>query len=73
MANKQTIVNDIRKTYGNMLNIQKATKACGYKDRRATIKFLDGLPRCDMGKEKKYLAIDIAQRIYERQTAGEAS
>ena len=65
MAEKQAIINDIRKNYGNMLNIQQATAALGYKDRRAALKFLDGVPSCDMGKEKKYLAIDIGRRIFD--------
>lgn len=66
MNDKQSIINDIRKNYGNMLNVSKATKALGFKDRRATTKFLEGLPVCNMGKEKKYLARDIGGRIYER-------
>lgn len=66
MADKLAIIKDIRKNYGNMLNIQQATAALGYKDRKATKKFLEGVPTCDMGKEKKYLAIDVARRIVER-------
>ena len=66
MASKQAIIDDIRKNYGNMLNIRQATEALGFKDRKATVKFLDGVPACNMGKEKKYLAIDIARRIYDR-------
>lgn len=67
-VDKQTIINDIRKNYGNMLNIQQATAALGFKDRRAALRFLDGIPCCDMGKERKYLAIDIGRRIYDRMT-----
>lgn len=67
-ADKQTIINDIRKNYGNMLNIQQATVALGFKDRRAAVRFLEGIPSCDMGKERKYLAIDIGRRIYDRMT-----
>lgn len=61
---KQEIIDDLRKHYGNMLNIQQATAALGYKDREATKKFLAGLPIVDMGKEKKYMAIDIGRRLY---------
>ncbi len=67
MATKQEIVADIRKNYGNALNIEKLTEALGYKDRRAAKKFMSGLPPIDMGKEKKWLAIDIGRRVYERQ------
>jgi len=66
MATKQEIINDIRKTYGNMLNIQQVTAALGFKDRKATLRFMDGVPACNMGKEKKYLAIDLGKRIYDK-------
>ncbi len=66
MATKQGIVNDIRQNYGVMLNVTEATKALGFSDKRAAMRFLEGIPRCDMGREKKYLASDIAKRIYER-------
>jgi hypothetical protein len=67
MATKSEIVADIRKNYGNMLNLRKATEVLGFSDKRAAKNFLDGIPYCDTGKEKKYLAIDIARRIYDRQ------
>lgn len=63
---RQEITADIRKNFGNMLNLNQAMAALGYKDKRAALKFLDGVPRCDMGKEKKYLATDIGRRIYDR-------
>lgn len=66
MADKQAIINDIRKNYGNMLNLREATEVLGYSDKQAAKKFLKGVPYCDMGKEKKFLAIDIAKRIYDR-------
>ena len=65
MATKQEIINDIRRSYGVMLNVTEATKALGFSDKRAASRFLEGIPRCDMGREKKYLASDIAKRIYE--------
>lgn len=67
MADKQAIINDIRKNYGNALSIARLTEALGYKDRRAAVNFMEGVPPINMGKEKKYLAIDVAQRIYDRQ------
>ncbi|WP_294854692.1 hypothetical protein [uncultured Oscillibacter sp.] len=57
---RQEIATDIRKNYGNMLNIKQATKALGFKDPRAAQRFLDGVPYCDTGRQKKYLASDIA-------------
>jgi hypothetical protein len=66
MATRQEIINDIRKTYGNMLNVQQTTAVLGFKDRHATARFLEGIPYCRTGKEKKYLAIDIARRICDR-------
>lgn len=65
MSDKQKIIDDLRKNFGYMMNIQKATAALGYKDRAAAVKFLEGLPYVKMGKEKKYLASDIGKRIYD--------
>lgn len=67
MASKQDIASDIRRTYGNALNIQQLTEALGFKDRRAARGFMAGVPVINMGKEKKYLAMDVAKRIYDRQ------
>lgn len=65
MADKQAIINDIRKTYGNMLNIQQLTKV--FNCNRCTVPvYVDGLPFLQMGKEKKYLATDIGNLIYTR-------
>ncbi len=49
-----------------MLNLSEATNALGFVNKRAALRFLDGVPFCRMGKEKKYLAIDIARRIFDR-------
>ena len=69
MATRQEIINDIRKNYGNALNLREACLALGYKDKRAAKRFLGGIAYVDMGKEKKYLAIDIGRRIYDRMEA----
>ncbi|MEG0941866.1 MAG: hypothetical protein RSE64_08220 [Oscillospiraceae bacterium] len=69
MADKQAIINDVRKNYGNMLSIQKATEALGFKDRRAAVRFLSDVPVCNMGKEKKYLAIDVGRKIFDMMEA----
>lgn len=63
MATRKEILQDIRSQYGNMVNITEAGKLLGYSDRTATKRFLEGLPIYDLGKEKKYMAIDIAKRI----------
>lgn len=55
MLNKQEIAADIRKNYGNMLNIRQTTLALGFKDPRAAQRFLEGIPYCDTGRQKKYL------------------
>jgi len=69
MADKQAIINDVRKNYGNMLNLRETAEALGYKDKRAALKFMEGVSFCDMGKEKKFLAIDVGRRIYDRMEA----
>lgn len=66
MAKRHEIAEDIKRRYGVMLNIRQATEALGWKDPKATKKFLFGLGVCNMGKERKYLAIDVARRIDER-------
>ena len=63
MATRKELLADLRAQYGNMLNIGEATEAIGYSDRNAAKKFFAGLPLYDMGKEKKFLAIDVAKRI----------
>ena len=63
MATRKEILSDIRSQYGNMVNIREAGEILGYKDRTAIKRFLEGLPIYDMGKEKKYMAIDVARRI----------
>lgn len=69
MADRRAILDDIRINYGNALNIQQLTAALGFKDRRAAKNFMTGIPPIDMGKEKKWLAIDVARRIYDKQEA----
>lgn len=69
MATRREILQDIRSQYGNMLNIREAGECIGYKDRAATKRFLEGLPVYDMGKEKKYMALDIAKRLESVRTA----
>ncbi|SHI24156.1 hypothetical protein SAMN02745823_03807 [Sporobacter termitidis DSM 10068] len=65
MATKQELINDIRRTYGNMLNVTQLAKLFNC-DRRTVPNYVSGLPFFSMGKDKKYLAIDIGRRIYDR-------
>ena len=66
MRDKQAIIKDIRSEYGYMLNLREAGELLGFTDKHATWRFLEGLPFCKMGKEKKFLASDIGNRIYMR-------
>ena len=65
MANKREIVADIRRNYGNMLNVTQL--AALFNCNRKTVPgYVEGLRFFSMGKDKKYLAIDIGRRIYDR-------
>lgn len=65
MADKQEIINDIRKTYGNALNQTQLAKVFNC-DRKTVPKYVEGLPFFCQGRDKKYLAIDVGRRIYDR-------
>lgn len=60
MATKQEIINDIRKNHGNMLNLREATNALGFVDKRAALRFLEGVPYCETGKEKNTWRLTLA-------------
>jgi predicted AAA+ superfamily ATPase len=62
---KQAIINDIRKNYGNMLNISQLAKVFNC-NRKTVPKYVEGLPFLRTGKEKKYYVVDVAGRIYDR-------
>lgn len=65
MATKKEIIDDIRKNYGNMLNV--AQLAVVFNCHRKTVpNYVEGLTYFSNGKEKKYLAIDIGKRIFDR-------
>jgi hypothetical protein len=66
MSDKQSIIRDIRKEYGYLLNLREAGEVLGFTDLRATRNFLEGLPYCEVGRQKKFLASDIGGRIYCR-------
>jgi hypothetical protein len=65
MASKQEIIRDIRNEFGNMLNISKLAKVFGC-ERHSVSTYVAGLPYLQEGKEKKYLALDVGRRIFER-------
>ena len=65
MTDKQAIINDIRKNFGNMLNVTQLAKLFNC-DRKTVPRYVEGLPYFTMGKDKKYLAIDVGRRIYDR-------
>lgn len=64
MADKQAIINDIRKNYGNMLNITQLARVFNC-DRKTVPKYVEGLPAFSQGRDKKYLAIDVGRRIFD--------
>lgn len=59
---RQEIAAEIRKTYGNMLNVQQLAEVFSC-NRNTVTKYVNGVPYFKTGKEKKYLATDIARRI----------
>lgn len=62
MAKRVEIANDIKKEYGSFLSLADVSRYLGFCYRK-TKKFLEGVTYYDTGKEKKYLAIDIARKI----------
>lgn len=66
MATKAEIVADIRAQYGNALSREQARKyLCMGND--TVQKFLEDVPFMRDERKKRYLAIDLARKIYERQ------
>ena len=62
MAKRIEIANDIKKDFGSCLSISDVGRYLGFCYRK-TRNFLSDLPYYDTGKEKKYLAIDIARKL----------
>ena len=67
MANKrlQQIEDAIISRHGAMLNFAEVSHEIGMKNKVAVHAFLEGLPTFTIGKRKRWLAHDIAQRILE--------
>jgi hypothetical protein len=69
MATRQEVIDDIRCHYGNMLNVTQLAKLFNC-DRRTVPTYVEGIPFFTMGKDKKYLALDVGRRIYDRMEGG---
>lgn len=64
MAKRTEIAADIRRQYGNLLNLTQAAK-CLNMNRETARNFLSGVDCYKTGKERKFLATDIARRLDE--------
>ena len=64
MADRRQIAEDIKKEVGNFFNLTAAARYLGMS-RGKTRTFLQGVPFYQDGKEKRFLAIDVAKRIEE--------
>jgi hypothetical protein len=62
MATKSEITADIVKNFGNCLNCNQVGKFL-VAGRKTTRVFLKDIPFVKIGREKKYLAIDIADKM----------
>lgn len=66
MAKKTEITADIRSMFGNVLSENQARKYLGMGVEQ-TKQFLSDVPFFQEERKKRYLAIDLARKIYERQ------
>lgn len=66
MATKVEIVADIRKEHGNALSRNQVMNYLGM-GAASVDKFLSDVPFMRDARKKRYLAIDIARKIYELQ------
>lgn len=64
MASKVEITADIRRCYGNALSQRQAKEYLGMGNNQIQ-EFLIGVPFIQTGRKKRFLAIDLARRIYE--------
>lgn len=69
MATKTEIASDIRRQYGNVLSRNQVRMyLCMGND--AVTRFLEDVPFMRDARKKRYLAVDLARKIYEcQQTA----
>lgn len=66
MAEKREIVADLRSQYGNALSQNQVQEYLGMGDAALAV-FLSGVPFIRQSRKKRFLAIDIARKIYEEQ------
>lgn len=66
LASKIEIVSDIRKLYGNTLSQNQVQKYLGMGTDQIR-EFLEDVPYLRKTRKKRFLAIDIARKIYEQQ------
>lgn len=66
LASKIEIVSDIRKLYGNTLSQNQVQKYLGMGTDQIR-EFLVDVPYLRKTRKKRFLAIDIARKIYEQQ------
>lgn len=62
MATRRQIADDIKQTYGACLNVTQASEYLGMC-RDKVRQFLSDIPHYDTGRQKKYLAVDIARKL----------
>lgn len=70
MADTREITRDIQQQYGSVLNISKVARYLG-RGRDKTREFLQPLDFYRDGRDKMYLAIDIAKRLNEIRQRGQ--
>jgi hypothetical protein len=66
VATKVEIAADIRRQYGNVLSRNQVREYLGMGNDAVT-KFLEDVPFMRDSRKKRYLAIDVAKKYYERQ------
>ncbi|MBQ6398419.1 MAG: hypothetical protein IJI06_09785 [Oscillospiraceae bacterium] len=59
---KKEIAEDIRQQYGNSLTKKDACRYLGLS-RNTAARFLEGVPRFQLGDREYFLAVDLAARI----------
>lgn len=69
MADRRQITQDIKSEIGNFPNLSAICRylGCGYEK---AVDYLRDVPYIKDGKEKRYLAIDIARMISEKMVGG---
>lgn len=67
---KRAISNDIKQAFdgASMINTSQVARYLGVCRDTARV-FLKDIEYCPVGNEKKYLALDIAKKIYENRDA----